>query len=82
MANCAKADFVNVGSEGGPLNGYQRRLIHQLVKNEFPGCRTFARNDKSFMQIEKTDPKKEVEVRTMLHRFIPDCLSQRIDGKV
>ena len=47
--------FVNIGRDEGALNGYQRRLIHQLVRNEFPGLRTFARNDGWFMQVEKLD---------------------------
>ncbi|KAK0128249.1 hypothetical protein ONS95_000226 [Cadophora gregata] len=54
-------DFVNVGSDAGSLNGFQRRLVHQLVRNEFPTLRTFARNDGHFMQIERLDVKKEEE---------------------
>jgi len=56
-----KADFVNIGNPAGPLNGYQRRLIYQLVRSEFPGYRAFARNEQSFMQIEKLDHKKEAQ---------------------
>jgi len=33
-----------------------------MVRNEFPTLRTFARNDGSFMQIERLDLKKEEEV--------------------
>lgn len=56
--------FVNIGDEkGGELNGFQRLLVHQLVKNEFPGYRSFARNRQSFVQVEKVEPKKEAEVR-------------------
>jgi poly(A)-specific ribonuclease len=56
-------DFVNIGdAQGGDLNGYQRLLVHQLVKNEFPGYRSFARNRQSFVQVEKIDPKKDAEV--------------------
>ena len=54
--------FVNIGKDDGALNAYQRRLIYQLVRIEFPGCRTFARNDGHFMQVEKLDEKKEAEV--------------------
>ncbi|KAH7419618.1 ribonuclease H-like domain-containing protein [Cadophora sp. MPI-SDFR-AT-0126] len=54
-------DFVNIGSDAGALNGYQRRLIHQMVRNEFPTLRTFPRNDGYFMQIERLDVKKEEE---------------------
>ena len=55
-------NFVNIGNDAGNLNGFQRRLIHQMVRNEFPTLRTFARNDGSFMQIERLDVKKEEEV--------------------
>jgi poly(A)-specific ribonuclease len=55
-------EFVNVSNPAGPLNGFQRRLIHQLVRNEFPTLRTWARNDGSFMQVTKLDVKKEAEV--------------------
>jgi hypothetical protein len=54
-------EFVNIGCYGG-LNGFQRRLVHQLVRNEFPGYRTFARSGGEFMQVEKTDPEKEAQV--------------------
>jgi poly(A)-specific ribonuclease len=56
-----EVDFVNIGQPNG-LNGLQRRLVHQLVRNEFPSCRTFARNSGEFMQVEKADPGKEVLV--------------------
>jgi poly(A)-specific ribonuclease len=54
-------DFVNIGAPGG-LNGYQRRLVHQLVRNEFPGYRCFARRNGEFMQIEKLDKAREARV--------------------
>ncbi|CZT07489.1 hypothetical protein WAI453_013645 [Rhynchosporium graminicola] len=54
-------DFVNVGSDAGALNGFQRRLVHQMVRNEFPKLRTFPRSDGYFMQIERLDVKKEEE---------------------
>ncbi|KAG4430903.1 hypothetical protein IFR05_013615 [Cadophora sp. M221] len=53
--------FVNIGSDAGALNGFQRRLVHQLVRNEFPTLRTFPRNDGYFMQVEHLDVKKEEE---------------------
>lgn len=58
----SKLHFVNISNPDGPLNGYQRRLVHQLITNEFPSYRTFARNDKAFMQVEKIDHFKEAEV--------------------
>lgn len=54
---------MNIGVPGG-LNGYQRRLVHQLVRNEFPGYRTFSRNNGDFMQIEKLDKGREAQVRS------------------
>lgn len=53
--------WVNIGGDKA-LNGFQRRLIYQLVKSEFPGYRTYGRNDGSFMQIVKTDPNEEAKV--------------------
>ncbi|KAH9210741.1 ribonuclease H-like domain-containing protein [Leptodontidium sp. 2 PMI_412] len=53
--------FVNIGSDAGALNAFQRRLVHQLVRNEFPTLRTFPRNDGYFMQVEHLDVKKEEE---------------------
>jgi poly(A)-specific ribonuclease len=57
-------EFVNVSNPAGPLNGFQRRLVHQLVRNEFPTLRTSARNDGSFMQVTTLDVKREAEVCT------------------
>ena len=54
-------DFVNIGHPDG-LNGLQRRLVHQLVRNEFPSYRTFARGGGEFMQVEKLDPEREAMV--------------------
>lgn len=56
-----KRDFVNIGtgSNTGSLNGYQRRLVHQLVRNKFPTLRTFAKLDGAFMQVVKIDEERE-----------------------
>ncbi|KAL3424991.1 caf1 family ribonuclease [Phlyctema vagabunda] len=59
----SRQSYVNISNPDGPLNGYQRRLIHQLVQNEFPDYRTFARHEKSFMQVEKTDKLREAEIQ-------------------
>lgn len=59
---------MNIGHPNG-LNGLQRRLIHQLVRNEFPSCRTFARNDRQFMQVEKLDPEKEALVSNLQSHY-------------
>ncbi|EPE28802.1 Ribonuclease H-like protein [Glarea lozoyensis ATCC 20868] len=54
-------DFVNVGSVLDPTSGYQRRLIYQLIRSEFPGLRAFPRGGKEFMQVVKVDVKREAE---------------------
>ncbi|TVY41998.1 Poly(A)-specific ribonuclease [Lachnellula subtilissima] len=59
-------DYVNVRNPGhnateSPLNAFQRRLIYQLVRKEFPNLRTFARNHQTFMRVESLDVKKEEE---------------------
>ncbi|KAF7892109.1 hypothetical protein EAF00_008411 [Botryotinia globosa] len=58
-----KMTFVNVDNPKGPLNGFQRRLVHQLVRSEFPQCRCFARLDGSFMQVEKIDHDREARFK-------------------
>ncbi|KAH8653092.1 ribonuclease H-like domain-containing protein [Tricladium varicosporioides] len=58
-----KNPFVNITQPTGPLNAYQRRLIYQLVRNEFPELRVFAKNDGHFMQAEKLDVENEEKIR-------------------
>ena len=57
-----------------PLNGYQRRLIHQLVRNEFPTLRAIARASGSFMQMELLDVAREAQFQKKkaihFHRLI------------
>ncbi|KAB8289811.1 hypothetical protein EYC80_010444 [Monilinia laxa] len=64
-AKAPKLSFVNIGNPRGPLNGFQRRLVHQLVRTEFPKYRCYPRLDGSFMQIEMinhdTQARKEIE---------------------
>lgn len=54
--------FFNIHGRAG-LNGFQRRLIHQLVRNDFPGHRVFTKNDGESMQIERLDPVQEARVQ-------------------
>ncbi|KAF7857284.1 hypothetical protein EAF04_009525 [Stromatinia cepivora] len=56
-----KMASVNVDNPKGPLNGFQRRLVHQLVRSEFPQCRCFARLEGSFMQVEMIDHDREAK---------------------
>ncbi len=44
------------------MNAFQRRIIHQVIRNEFPTLRVFPRNDGYFMQVEKLDVEKEEAV--------------------
>lgn len=64
-------DYVNIGNEDGPLNAFQRRLVHQLVRNEFPSLVTFARHDASFMQVMKYDVKRETGVSQATSYWFP-----------
>ncbi|KAH6664872.1 ribonuclease H-like domain-containing protein [Halenospora varia] len=54
-----KDPFVNITQPTGPLNAYQRRLIYQLVRSEFPELRAIAKNDGHFMQVEKLNIENE-----------------------
>jgi poly(A)-specific ribonuclease len=57
-------NYYNVSAPGG-LNGYQRRLVYQLVRTEFKQYRAFLpRKHADFVQIEKMDPEKEARVAT------------------
>lgn len=51
---------MNIENRNGPLNGFQRKLLFQLVANEFPGYRARPRNHNHFMQIVKGDPREEL----------------------
>lgn len=54
--------FYNVSMPGG-LNGYQRRLVHQLVRSEFKQYRAFSpRKNADFVQVEKLDAAREAKV--------------------
>lgn len=57
-----KDPFVNITQPTGPLNAYQRRLIYQLVRSEFPELRAIAKNDGHFMQVEKLNIENEERV--------------------
>lgn len=63
--------WVNIDAgKDKDLNGFQRRLIYQLVRSEFPGYRTFGKLDGSFMQVVKTDPEEELKVGIYLSSLI------------
>jgi poly(A)-specific ribonuclease len=63
--NKPEVDYCNIGypgKEDTPLNSFQRRLIYQIIRNEFPTLQCFARSDGHFMQVKKLDVKAELEV--------------------
>lgn len=47
-------DFLNVSTASGTLNGYQRRLVHQIVRSTFPNLTTLGKG--TFVQVIKQDP--------------------------
>ncbi|RKF83476.1 Poly-specific ribonuclease PARN [Golovinomyces cichoracearum] len=59
------------------LTGFQRRLVYQIVRKEFPDLRAFGRSDGDFMQIEKLDLKNEANFQTeRLRRFNSKIIRQ------
>ena len=54
--------WVNVGNPDGPLNLFQRRLMHQLIREEFPALKCINKNDGAFMQVMVLDHEKEAKV--------------------
>ncbi|RKF64711.1 Poly-specific ribonuclease PARN [Erysiphe neolycopersici] len=51
--------FVNIGTKDEKLTGFQRRLVYQIVRKDFPELRAFGRCDGDFMQIERLDVEQE-----------------------
>ncbi len=72
-------EYVNIGVPGG-LNGYQRRLIHQLLRSEFPAFRAAPRNDGEFMHVTKVDASKDAQVLFFLPKFY--IYSYSLDGEI
>ncbi|CAG8971782.1 hypothetical protein HYALB_00001891 [Hymenoscyphus albidus] len=65
-----QVEFVNIGSPDQQISSYQRRLVHQLIRSEFPELRTFARDSGAFMQVVKINPKREAEEQqSRSHKF-------------
>ncbi|KAI1007377.1 hypothetical protein K3495_g842 [Podosphaera aphanis] len=71
-------DYVNIGTEKEKLNGFQRRLVHQLVRSEFPGYRTYSRSDGAFMQVVKIDAGQEARFQAeKLKKFEAQTAKQK-----
>ncbi|KAA8907339.1 CAF1 family ribonuclease-domain-containing protein [Sphaerosporella brunnea] len=50
-------DFVNITGPGNEINGYQKRLVHQVVRSKFPNLVSLSRN--KFIQVIKKDENQE-----------------------
>ncbi|KAH8769735.1 ribonuclease H-like domain-containing protein [Hyaloscypha finlandica] len=75
-----KADFVNISHPDGnlvALNGFQRRLVYQLVRNEFPTLQAQARKDGTFMQITEVDDYKEAQYQLRKLRGFNDQIAKQ-----
>lgn len=55
--NVAPINSAAVGYNGRGLNGYQKRLVHQLVRAEFPDVVSLSKQD--FVQLVPFDQKRE-----------------------
>lgn len=47
-------DFLNITTPSQCMNGYQKRLVHQIVRAEFPSLATIGKP--TFVQVVKNDP--------------------------
>ncbi|KAE9367339.1 CAF1-domain-containing protein [Stipitochalara longipes BDJ] len=81
-----KPDFVNISHPDGhikdgrinALDGYQRRLIHQVVRKEFPALKAISRKDGSFMQITELDLEEEARFQAKkLRQFDSQLCKQK-----
>lgn len=55
-------DFLNISTASQTLNGYQRRLVHQVVRSTFPNLTTLGKG--TFVQVIKQDPAADALKRT------------------
>ncbi|KAK5069560.1 hypothetical protein LTS08_007598 [Lithohypha guttulata] len=58
------------------LNSYQRRLVHQIVQNEFPGLKTQGMN--TFVQITSPGPEKQISLKQLEEEYRERDLSRAI----
>ncbi|CAD6505427.1 BgTH12-00918 [Blumeria graminis f. sp. triticale] len=73
-----KQNFANIGGETEKLSGFQRRLVYQLIRNEFPDLRAFSRCDGDFMQVEKINIEREAEYKvSRLQKFNTKVAKQK-----
>ncbi|KHJ32627.1 putative caf1 family ribonuclease [Erysiphe necator] len=70
--------YVNIGTTDNKLTGFQRRLVHQIVRRDFPNLRTYNRCDGDFMQIEKLNVEQEaIHRKFRLKKFDTKLLKQK-----
>jgi len=59
-----------------PLNGFEKRLTHQIVRAEYPDLQTYGTRD--FVQVETKNVEKQVEEKAQLERRLDRSLSSAI----
>lgn len=68
-------DYVNIGHENGKdLSGLERRVVHQLVRAEFPGFIAESRDRGAFLAVKEIDDTREQRVSSSSLRV---CKSSR-----
>ncbi|PGH23764.1 hypothetical protein AJ80_02194 [Polytolypa hystricis UAMH7299] len=76
----AKDGFLNIPSwssanNNKQINNYQKRLVHQLIRSEYPSLVSMGRA--AFVQIIPFDEKREEEVRSEKIRVLQQRISQQ-----
>ncbi len=56
------APTVNIVDPDGPLNGFQRLLVYQLIRDEFPTLKGFGKDDGAVIEVRVFDHEKEAQV--------------------
>ena len=73
--NIPEPSYMSAGTQSG-LSNFQKRLVHQLVRAEFPGLVTIGRS--GFIQIKKYDEEREASNKKYrMRRFEEDVSRQK-----
>ncbi|KAI9833651.1 MAG: hypothetical protein M1826_006742 [Phylliscum demangeonii] len=78
------ASFVNIGPPGhavdphnsSSLDNYQKRLVHQLVRAEFPGLVSIGKS--SFIQVTTHDQEREDGIKRSRQKRLDEQLARQI----
>ena len=62
-----------------PLNAWQRRMIYQIVRNDFPALTVSSKNRGSFMQVAERQVDHEQSVQTERQRYREKDLAHAIE---